>query len=228
MPFPDSHLYLTLHWQNIQFTTEHGQCGIRFDSPNRANQTRVDALQTAATTLWGAIGNDYRLEYLRLARIGTGGHYSNASSYDHPMGNVGSSTASVYPMQIACVSTLTTGVPHGDASKGRIYLPPIPGALGGDYFWTAAQVNARSAAVATFLQSAAAVLGGPAAVFSKGTARNPGGVKRRISGVMTGRRPDVQRRRAKGILEVYGLESTVNDVPRDAGAAQDDVVPNLP
>lgn len=230
MPFPSSHLYLTLHWLNTQLPVERGQTGIRFDSPKAATQARVDALTATVQTFWtsaGNIGGDYGLLYFRLARIGPDGHYSNASSYDHvmstsPNGVGGGSSQVPYPLQVACASTLTTSVPHGDASKGRMYLPPLPIALPSDLQWTASAANARSAAVAALLASAGPILGGPAAVFSKGSARNPLGIQRRITGVKTGRRPDVQRRRAKSVLEAYGTESAVANVPRDAGAAEDE------
>lgn len=236
MPFPASHLYLTLHWTNTSMPGEHGQTGVRFDSPHAATQTRVNALNTTAQTFWGALGNigtDYKLEFLRLARVGANGLYSNASSFDYLWGvgtnGFGGATSAVpFPLQVACVSTLVTATPHGPASKGRMYLPPPPAALTGSLRFGASAMASRSAALAAFLTSAGGILGGPAAVFSKGTARAPGGAVHAVTGVETGDRPDVQRRRAKGITETYSAVSTVSPPPRDAGAAEDDLLPSLP
>lgn len=230
MAFPESHLYLTLHWEPANLTGETGQIGVRFSSPKAATQARVDACAAAARQFWATaatIPNNFALKYLRLARVGTDGRYSNASSFDYLFTDSaagllgGGSGVAPYPLQVACATTLTTAVPHGQASKGRIYLPPLPVALAADSQWTIAQTTPRSAAVAAFLASVGPILGGPAAVYSKGTVRSGAGLKRNVTGVKTGRRPDVQRRRAKGIVETYGTSSTVADVPRDAGPAED-------
>lgn len=234
MPFPSSHLLLTLHWEPLNVTGETGQVGIRFDSPHAATQARVDALAATLRTFWttgGGIRADYGLKYARLARIGTDGRYTNASSYDYVFTDStfglagGTSATNALPLQVATASTLTTAVPHGTASKGRIFLPPLSTAIGADYQWTAAQTNTRSAGVAAMLTSLGGLLGGPAAVFSKGTQRVPGGLSRPITGVKTGRRPDVQRRRAKAIVEQYGTTSSVSPPPRDAGPAEDGLIP---
>lgn len=229
MPYPSSHLLLTLHWINANHPEETGQSGVRFFSPHATTQQRVDACKATVQTFWttaGNIGSDYALQFIRLARIGASGVYSNESSFDATFGTAGiglggATTAGAYPLQIACASTLLTAVPHGQAAKGRMYLPPIPGALPGGLMWTAAQVNVRSAALAAMLTSLGPILGGPARVFSKGVQRNTNGVSRDVVAVKTGQRPDVQRRRAKKVLEVYGASSSVSPVPADAGPAED-------
>lgn len=218
MPFQRNHLYLTLHWRPSFYPTESGQIGVRFDNPTAdPTQALVDACKTACSTFWSSAGakisGEYQMMYLRLARIDPDGHYvAGSRSFDGvfttPVAGVG---LDVNALQTACASTLTTGVPHGQASKGRVFLPPInqvPNQTG-DHLWSTADVNARSVAVATLLSSLNGVLGGPAAIFSKGTVRGGGPLVRSIVGVETGRRPDVQRRRAKGQPDLRGANSVV-------------------
>lgn len=218
MPFPNSHYYLTLHWKNPVEPTEAGQVGIRFDSAvNASGQALVDACKPACQTFWGSVGaaiaGAYSLQFLRLAAIGTDGRYVPGSiAYDgvyaSPIAGGGGSTFPM-PLSSACASTFTTGVPRGQAATGRIFLPPLTTGLDGNWRWTVAAVNGRSAAVATLLTSLNGALQSKAAVFSRGTVKSTVGAKQTITGVKTGTKPDVQRRRAKGMAELYGAGSSV-------------------
>jgi hypothetical protein len=218
MPFAHSHLYLTLHWIPSLYPAESGQAGIRFDNPTGAvTQALVDACKPAVQTFWAsagaAIASAYALRYVRLARIDPDGHYIG-SSFDGVYSGSGVNGVGAdvgLPAQSACASTLLTGVPHGQASKGRVFLPPLNKSLAspGDFLWTAVDVNARSTALAAMLTSLNGILGGPASVFSKGTVRSAAGTQRPVEAVATGRRPDVQRRRAKGIPDLRGTSSVV-------------------
>lgn len=218
MPFPNSHYYLTFHWTDAIELLEAGQVGIRFDAPvNSSSQAVVDACKAAAQTFWtsagAAIPGTYILKYLRLAAIGTDGRYVPGSiAYDGVYGSTVAGNAAGsgnLPRQIACASSLLSSVPRGQASKGRIYLPPLSSALGGDARWTQTAVNGRSLALATMLTSLNTAIQAPATIFSKGTVKSSVGSKHVITGVKTGSRPDVQRRRAKQVLEVYGTTSSV-------------------
>lgn len=218
MAYPSVHLYLTTHWSVQGASPEVGQFGLRILNNAAASQTLVDAAASAVSTMWGSAGagieSGYHLEYLRLASIGTDGRYVPGSvSYDHiytsPVAGGGGATTARFPLQTALVSTLTTATPRGQAHSGRIYLPWYNTALGSDALFPLTQVNSRSAAVATMLNSLALVIGS-AAVFSKGTKTSTTGISHVVTGVKTGRRPDVQRRRAKQLGEAYGSISTVS------------------
>lgn len=213
MPYPNIHRYLTVHW-NVSGVTgdEEGQFGLRFDNPGAVDQDMVAACAAPVSTMWTSAGagieSGYRLIYLRLAQIGVDGKYvPNTVSYDHvyspvPVGG-GGTTAARFPLQTALASTLVTNVPRGQASKGRVYLPWFNSALGSDYTWAANFIDTRSTAVANMIGALEFALG-PCKVFSKGTKTSSAGLANTVTGVKTGRRPDVQRRRAKQVVEVYG------------------------
>lgn len=224
MAYDQNHLYLTINWADSREPLEGGQVGIRFDSPaEEVTQAMVDAAKTAVQTFWTSTGalipSSYVLKYLRLAAIGTDGKYLPGTfSRDGSFGaGVSTSNATVYhPLQVASVATFTTERPSGIASRGRIYLPPLAAAIGSNGRWTQTVCDARAAALATMLSSlnASTAFSGSglpafAAVFSKGTSKSPAGVRSFIRGVKIGTRPDVQRRRAKNMLEVYGATSAV-------------------
>lgn len=218
MTYTSVHLYLTAHWSVMGASPEVGQFGLRILNNAAATQALVDSAATAVQTMWASAGAGieagYHLEYLRLASIGTNGKYVPGSiSYDHiytsPVAGGGGTVTHRFPLQTALVSTLTTAQPRGQAHSGRIYLPWFNTSLGSDALFPLAQVNTRSAAVATMLNSLALVIGA-AAVFSKGTKTSTTGATNTVTGVKTGRRPDVQRRRAKQLGEAYGSTSTVS------------------
>jgi hypothetical protein len=218
MPFPNTHLYLTLHWIVQGASGESGQCGLRFDNTGNLTQQMVTDCASAVSTMWQSAGagieSGYQLQYLRLAKIGTDGKYFPGSvSFDHiysspPAGGGGATTAR-FPLQVALATTLLTAIPRGQANKGRIYLPWPNAALGNDALFPVTSANTRSSTVATMITALNVILG-PCNVFSKGTKTSTAGAKHVVTGVKTGRRPDVQRRRAKQVAEIYGTTSTVS------------------
>jgi len=217
MPFPNQHLYLTLHWTNSGVTNETGQTGVRINSPNNATQVLADSVSGPCLACWRSVGMgvdaQFVLKYIRLATIGTDGKYVPGSvAYDTVFtgSNAGTGTGSpLWPMQTAMASTLVTNVPRGQAAKGRMFFPPPGATLDGGYRWSAAVADARSSAVAALLQALKVPLGGPVSVFSRGTIQNPAGLSHQATGVTSGRRPDVQRRRGKGVQELYGAVSVL-------------------
>jgi hypothetical protein len=217
MAFPNAHLYLTAHWVNGGAPGETGQVGIRFDTTTPASLSLVTACMTAWSTFWAAatsnISSDYRLIYLRLASVGVNGQYVPGTiAYDGTFGSpvAGQGTINFrYPLQVATVATLLTALPRGQASKGRIYLPPIGQALNSSYRFAIADANSRSNTLAALLNSLNTALPGKAAIFSKSTKASTAGAKATITGVQHGDRPDVQRRRAKSMVEAYGVVGNV-------------------
>lgn len=228
MPYPHKHLYLTIHWRPADYPLESGQVGVRFATTAPATQSLVNGLMATVQSLWttasNKISSGYQLTFLRLASLDTTGLYAGGSSsfdgvYATPVSGGGG--IDVNALQTACVTTLLTPIPHGQASKGRIYLPPInssPAGVG-DHYWSVTDCNARSAGVASALTSLSSIIGAPAAVMSKGTLRSTAGRAVPITGVATGRRPDVQRRRAKSQPDPRGSTSGVTISGGDPGAA---------
>lgn len=211
MAFLTRHLYLTIHWVPTGNSLETGQCGIRFPSSLPVTQSLVDSLKAPVQTMWTSVGAkipiDYQLRFLRLADVGTDGKYFPGTfARDGVYGTGVSGGGSTYfaPLATACASTLVTAAPRGQAALGRIYLPPIATAPAADYRWTAVDADARSTAVASMLTAITPIIGNVANVMSRGTPKTPAGLSRPVTGVKTGRRPDVQRRRAKQLTELYG------------------------
>lgn len=221
MPYPESHLLLTLHWIHTGWPLEAGQTGIRFHVTGAGNldatQARVDACIASVKGMWNSAGAkiplDYQLKFLRLARIDVDGRYKQGtSSFDGIVpatGSGGGGTTNVLPIQSACVTTLRASVPHGQASHGRLYLPPISATPASNGLWTSADADARSSAVASMLTNLNTQISGTAMVYSTGTKRSVAGAGRKITSVQTGTRPDVQRRRAKGVADIKGALSAV-------------------
>ena len=217
MPFPFPHRLLTIHWVNPTQPDETGQTGLRFGDGTPPTQADVDACRVPLETLWGnpaaLIPNGYKLAFLRLAAIAEDGRYvpgSFAKDFVWTTLYPGAGAATpIFPIQTACASTLVTALPRGQASKGRMFLPPLAAVLGDDYRWTTAQANARSAGLATCINSLQTALGAQAQVYSKGTVRSSVGLRAEITGVKTGIRPDVQRRRGREVAEGYGSTSAV-------------------
>jgi hypothetical protein len=224
MAFDEPHIYMTAHWLDSREPLEGGQVGIRFNSPlTIPSQVAVDACKPAWQTFWQSVNAGipiyYGLKFIRLAAVDTTGHYTPGTfSFDGVFGSgtINSSNSTTpLPLQVACASTFLTDVPRGPGSHGRAYFPPIASSLGADGRWTTVAVNNRSSAVATLLTSLnAALVGSPgglsstASVFSKG-GRTAGPSHHFILGVKTGTRPDMQRRRAKQVVEAYGTTSAV-------------------
>lgn len=215
--FPEPHNLLTIHWTTIGATGEGGQVGLRFDGPGPVSQTMVDDAAAAVTAFWGGAGSQvpstYLLGFLRLARIGTNGEYvPGTQSWDHvyaPAVAGGNTPAAQLPLQVAACETLLTGLTHGLAHSGRIYLPPVASALDGTYNWTTAAANGRINALAAMLSTLSGSSLGALAVYSFGNTDFPSGAKRLVTGVRMDLRPDVQRRRARQQVTAYSLVGNV-------------------
>lgn len=226
MAYPSNHLYLTVSWEDTREPNEGGQFGIKFDAPaTSVTQAMVDAAWTPVQTLWQSAGfavpAPYRLRKLRLALIGTNGQYvpgTFSRDFIHPTGiTVSANSANPMPMQVAQVATLLTELPRGQASHGRLYLPPLSTPLDATGRWSTAACDSRATAVALCLTQLNAAIQSPpgglpsiASVFSKGTVKNANGLRSFVTGVKIGTRPDVQRRRAKGMAELYGAVKAVS------------------
>lgn len=203
--YPEAHNLLTIHWTTLGATGEGGQVGLRFDGPGPVSQSMVDGAAADVSAFWSGAGSQvpstYILGFLRLARIGQNGEYvPGTQSWDHvyaPAVAGGNAPVDQLPLQIAACETLLTGLTHGLAHSGRIYLPPLSSALDGTYNWTVASCNARINALAAMLSALNGSALGDLTVYSFGNSDFPGGASRPVTGVQMDKRPDVQRRRAR-------------------------------
>jgi hypothetical protein len=215
LTYSQSHFLLTIVWFPTAYPAESGQVGLRFHVPGVSPaQAIADGCRAPVSTFWSSAGSkipsSMQLRYVRLARIGTDGHYASGTiSYDalFTAATAGASPPK-NPLQVAAATTLATSVPKGAAALGRIFLPEIASDASQTY-WTDTDVDARSTAVATMLSSLGTVLGGPCIVASQGTQRHPTPISRAVTHVYTGKRVDVQRRRAKSLVEIKGASKTV-------------------
>jgi hypothetical protein len=221
MPYPEPHFLLTIHWVHEAYPLESGQTGIRFHmvgtGNNDATQAKVDACAAAVHAFWRAVGSNvpvnYLLKYIRFAKIGTDGRYPpGANSFDNVHAasqSAGAGGVNASPLQAALVTTLRATSTNGPATKGRLYLPPLGKAVGDNGLWTATDCDLRNAQVAVMLTALNTALNATAMIYSQGTQRQAGGAGHKVVAVATGTRPDVQRRRAKGVPDVKGAPTTV-------------------
>jgi len=233
MPFPTEHTYVTVIGDAYS-ATERWQFGFRLTPEVVGSQAAALALAPHIETWWRGnapynVGVDrftaltsHRLTELKVATIQPDGTYPpGEAAYSHfflpaiagtfvpPAGTIPQSTLAV---------TLTTALPRGYASKGRLYLPPsanytptvadgkISAALAGEYAASLKRlINAINADP----------LIGNVAVFSRGrgvpsydpdtnkityTYPNAGAVNN-VTGVRVGRVVDTQRRRRRQLTE---------------------------
>lgn len=210
MAFPNNHLYLTVHWHVSSSAVEEGQFGLRFDRSTLPDSTAWDLIWDRVGDFWALasakVPDDYRLDRVKCAIIDTTGHYPD----DHePLvhdfspvipGGV-DTTIFQYPLQIACVSSLTTASARGRAHRGRAYLPPLAGNLSSSFQWSATDCQSRADQFRNMmdsLKSATMFNANPVVMSSIGA-----GTKKTITGIAVGTRPDVQRRRAGEQVESY-------------------------
>lgn len=217
MPFPITHKLLTLHWTTPDQPDETGQTGVRFAGTEAITQAMVDACKTAVSDFWSLaanrIPNGYKLQFIRLASIAPDGKYPPGSFardgvYAVQIPGGGLSTP-VFPLQTACASTLVTASPRGQASHGRMFLPPIADVLNTDYRWSVTPAATRSTGLANMLVALSTPVGGKPGVYSKGTVKSSVGLVQLVTGVKTGIRPDVQRRRGRAVPESYSATAAV-------------------
>jgi hypothetical protein len=204
-----------VHWNQ---QTDTGQFGLRFINSGVPTQADVDGAAGAIQTWWSAatsaVPAAYSLAFLRLANIAPNGNYVPGSlSFDHTYAPVvpgGGASGVNFPPQTSFCVTLRTNSPRGLAHAGRVYTPPLAIALDASLRWPIANVNSALNTFSTALSSLDGGTLGDLAVYSKGNAGSPGGVRRLVDHINADTRPDVQRRRGKGIARVVSSDFTVS------------------
>lgn len=233
MPFPEQHQYMTVIGDAYN-SAERWQFGMRLTDGGVSNQVTAEAISDDVEAWWrGTTGyttanqflanSSHRLTELKVARIQPDGTYPDTDpSYSHfyvpPIagpalpkdGTVAQNTIAV---------TLTTALPRGYASKGRIYLPPsqlyVPNQTTG--IIDAINADKIRDSIRTLINAINAnTVVGNVAIYSRGKGvptfnsvknrieysyPNPG-ASNVVTGVRVGRVIDTQRRRRRSLTEL--------------------------
>lgn len=230
MPFAAQHQYVNVIGSSYQLN-EHWQFGFRITDGGASNEATALALAPIIEAWWRSTtypatakynpDANHTLTELKCARIGTDGLYPGSEvAYSHfylpPIPGPINSNPTMLPQGTTCV-TLTTAVPRGLGSKGRMFLPPAgDGILQGDGRITTSIALQTAKAVGQLITTInAATLVGNVQVMSRGKAvatydparrkiiytyPNPG-VSNNVTGVQCGRVIDTQRSRRRSLLE---------------------------
>lgn len=238
MPFPEQHQYLTIIG-DCYGATERWQFGLRLSDGGVSNQVTAEAVSDDIQRWWQATApyntvvdgfgpsSTHRLTEVKCARIQPDGTYPPTdASYSHfylpPIAGDQTPPAGQLPQGTVCV-TLTTAVPRGLASKGRIYLPGssryVPQS---DGLITSTNANAIAASIKRLINEINANTEvGNVMIYSRGkgvptydaqhkrveyTYPNPG-ASRPVTGVRVGRVVDTQRRRRRSLAETYQVQT---------------------
>lgn len=224
MPYPNTHMYLTV-LGDAYGATEHWQFGLRLTDGGVSGQVTADACRPVINTWWANVNNNFsethRLTSVKCARIDVDGHYPPSEvageSFQTPStpGPVAwSSSQQTIPQNSICL-TLTTAVPRGHASKGRVYLPPQINDVQSDGLLLATDALSIATNFRGLINSLNALsVVGNVIIASRGkgvftyddkghrhaTFPNPG-AQNNVTGVQIGRVVDTQRRRRRSLNE---------------------------
>lgn len=234
MTYPNEHSYVTVIG-DAYGGTERWQFGFRLQPKSVGNQAVADAISVHVRNWWDAISpystgvdkfhslTTHRLTEIKCASIDVDGKYpadEPSASHFYVPGAVGGTNppAGTIP-QATMACTLTTALPRGLASKGRIFVPPsgtmLPETADGKV--SAARAGEMAASIKRLINDINAdPLVGNVAIFSRGrgvpsynavkhrveyTYPNPGAVQL-VTGVRVGRVVDTQRRRRRQLTEL--------------------------
>lgn len=211
MPYLEPHWLITVSGTSYG-TIETWQFGVRaFLNPDLVGtnydthaQNLANYLAAPTQTMHGntniAIGQDFKLTTIKVARIEIEGQYAPAHvpgiySYTTPV--AGSASAKVWP-QLALTVSLKTDIPRGRAHAGRFFLPGCSLAPGTDGRLTDSVVNNAETVIKTWLNAInAASETTTVGVFSKLDL----GYSNPVTEIGIGRVMDTQRRRRRSIVE---------------------------
>lgn len=224
MAFPNTHMYLSIIG-DAYGGTEHWQFGLRLTDGGVNGQVTADWAGPVVRDWWTNVNhgfiNTHRLTSVKCAQIGTDGKYvlNTVSGEFHVIPAVAGPTVWAADQQAVpqntLVATLTTAVPRGYASKGRIYPPPQFYNVNNDGLISANDALDAANSIKSLITNLNAVetIGnvivasrgkGVVAFDAKGkrsyTWPNQG-VQRNVTGVEVGRVVDTQRRRRRQLLE---------------------------
>jgi hypothetical protein len=230
MPFTAQHQYLTVHGD---FFTgiETWQFGLRITDGGVSNQATADALAATIQNWWQGLGPfvpgeqlqtpaSSHLTELKVARVQMDGTYTAEAAASHfylPKVNGRSAQVVELPPQLATAVTLTTALPRGRGSKGRIFLPALgetnpeaDGRMSAGHALVIAnsirrmiiEINGNALVGSVQVMSRGKAERGPALPNGNPTYTYPNpGVSNNVTGVRVGRVEDTQRRRRRALQE---------------------------
>lgn len=152
-----------------------------------------------------------KLEYVKVNRINTAGHYQdpNPMTHDYPSAIVGTGTIQNVAPQLTPVVSLLTAFDRGLANKGRMYLPPAAGFWqpGADGRATAADAARIATAVASYINQINAAFDAWAGAGDAGyvaiMSNRGAGAQHQVTKTATGRVIDTMRSRRSSLAEDY-------------------------
>lgn len=224
MPYPNTHMYLTV-LGDAYGGTEKWQFGLRLTDGGVSGQVTADAAAGPIQTWWSNVNNGFiathRLVSVKCAQIDVDGHYpptvvSGEHFYVPPVAGptAWASNQQAIPQNSICV-TLTTAVPRGHASKGRVFLPPQIFDVQSDGLLSVADATTVAQGFRDLIYQLNAVSTiGNVIIASRGkgvftyddkghkhaTFPNPG-AQNNVTGTAVGRVVDTQRRRRRSLTE---------------------------
>lgn len=200
MVYTDPHQLLTVFGTAFS-GAETWSFGVRFaQAGSTVSQTIADNCRAATSTLWTTAGlfmpSSHTLLGVKLAPIGVDGKYpSGQIAYIGSITpTVGPSNTNIHPAQCAQVVTfLSSLIPRGRGSHGRIYMP-LAGAAVSNTTGQNGLASALANAVRTWLVAIDGVtgMGVPSIMSNLGT-----GLTSPIATVRADNLPDTQRRRRR-------------------------------
>lgn len=173
----------------------------------------ANMVKTAWATFFGTAGTGISSRWsttqVKLARLQTDGHVEldTVVYADYPTPTAGGASTTAMPPQCALVATLTTAIPRGLASKGRMYLPGVNFSVGTDGRILTTSTDVTAANLKTFFDTVNASIDKPGTVINASKGRTPpltgGGVNAVVTGLKIGNVYDTQRRRRNDLVETY-------------------------
>lgn len=231
MTYQFDHRYITVIG-DCYGAAERWQFGLRTLKQDASNEAIALAYAPIVEAWWRGTGyaagdrcywgTDYRLTELKVATVQQDGTYpADTESYSHfylpPIAGPQALTIRNSPQEAIAV-TLTTGIPRGLASKGRIFLPPSQQSqqLGADGRLDTATCLAVARYVKQFITALNAdATEGPVMVMSRGRGVPTYNAEKKrveydyptpgpsnaVTGVRVGRVVDTIRRRRRQLVE---------------------------
>jgi hypothetical protein len=178
-----------------------------------ASQAQVDAIATRWGTFFTLAANKFSNAYLtqqvKVALLNTDGTTdpANVVYHTYPTALAGGSAASALPPQISLAASMTSALPRGMASKGRMYLPGYNAVVDATAHISSTDMGTIATAFQTFINgvntdgtsSAKVIL----ASFGRLLPTVIAGSSQLVTGVRIGNVFDTQRRRRDGLIEAY-------------------------
>lgn len=166
------------------------------------------AWKTFFQTTAVSISNKWQTTGVKLATLDTdGSSYGNEQAYFYESTPYSGTGNIHWPAQIALVATLTSEVPRGLASKGRMYLPGVASSLTDSGKLASTTVSSVATALKAFFDdiNSSIEMPGVVTIASKGSKPPLVGapITRTATGLRIGDVPDTQRRRRNQLVEVY-------------------------